>query len=184
MRKNQLASLVALLSFATPSPAFDFRDDKPSAFFYVEIPLDARTRKQEVANFGFAVQGREYRAFNFDTRILNALEAAGITSEAQWILGGAAVLLLLASSGKRGSSGSTTTTQTADSGSAPPGGDIFFPPIDGGGGTGGGGTGGGGTGGGGTGGGGTGGGGTGGGGTGGGGTDGGGNVILTGTIRR
>jgi hypothetical protein len=121
MGKKQLASFAALLCCATPSLAFDTRDAGPSALFYVEFPLDGASRKQHVPSFGFSVQGREYRALNFDTRVLNALEAAGLGVEGKWVASGAAVLMLLAR-GKGGSSTQQAATQAPSSGPIPPGG--------------------------------------------------------------
>lgn len=129
MGTKQLVTLAALLCCAVPSLAFDGMPRVPSALFYVEIPLDAKARKDDVPNFGFAVQGRQYRAINIDTRVMNALEAAGMGVEAKWVAGAAAALLLLANGG--GSKGGTTQQAS----SQPPGGGVTVPEIPGGGGT-------------------------------------------------
>ncbi len=104
MGTKHLAIFAALLCCAAPSAAFDGMPSGPTTLFYFEIPIDGKA-KETVPNFGFAVQGREYRSptLHFDTRILHAIEAAGVGVEAKWIAGGAAVLLLLANGG--GSSG-------------------------------------------------------------------------------
>ena len=112
MRRKHVLSLATLLCCSAPSFAFDARDTGPGAMFYMELPLDGASRRDQVPIFGFSVQGREYRALNFDRRVLNALEAFGLGGvEAKWIAGGGAALLLLM--GKHGGGGSSSPSTTS-----------------------------------------------------------------------
>jgi hypothetical protein len=147
MGTKHLAIFAALLSCAAPSAAFDGVPSGPTTLFYFEIPLDGKGRKENVPNFGFAVQGREYRAptLHFDTRVLHALEAAGLGVEAKWVAGGAALLLLFANSSSSGGSGQPAAAQSPGGGGVVPQVETPQTPGGGGGGGGGGGTPGGGT---------------------------------------
>jgi hypothetical protein len=83
-------SLVALLSLAFAAPiasAQEMRPGVPSVLYYMSIPLDGVTRKDNEPIVGFALQGnRPYQAVRFDTRMMNFF---GTGLEAKWILAGA-----------------------------------------------------------------------------------------------
>lgn len=93
---KHLAAIAALAaSFAaTPSIAQDFR--APMTTFYVEVPLDAKSVREQTPAFGLQIQGRqEYQAFRLDTKMLDAysrsnfLPAVIAGIEAKWIVAGA-----------------------------------------------------------------------------------------------
>src|SRR4051812_1810714 len=89
MARKQIAALAALLCATTPGFALDPQQAGTTTMFYVSIPLDGRTPKEQKPVYGLALQGRqENQFFAVDTRMLNLLETvAGI--EAKWIIAGA-----------------------------------------------------------------------------------------------
>jgi hypothetical protein len=73
-------------SLAAPSFAQDFR--APMTTFYMAIPLDAKSVKEQMS-FGLQIQGRErYQTVRIDTQTFKFLPTiAGI--EGQWLVAGA-----------------------------------------------------------------------------------------------
>jgi hypothetical protein len=90
MAAKHLAMVAATCaaSLAAPSFAQEFR--APMTTFYMAIPLDAKSVKEQAPSFGMQIQGRQpYQTFTVDTRTFKFLPTiAGI--EGQWILAGAA----------------------------------------------------------------------------------------------
>ena len=88
MALKKLAAIAALVAVATPSLAFDTRDQGSSTMFYISIPLDySLTRKQQEWSAGLQLQGkRDYQAVNLDSKMLNFLPMGGL--EAKWIVAG------------------------------------------------------------------------------------------------
>ena|ERR1700682_1626555 len=93
--KHLAASAAVAASFvATPSIAQDFR--APMTTFYMAIPLDAKSVREQTPAFGLQIQGRQdYQTFRLDTKMLDMYSRstffpaviAGI--EAKWIIAGA-----------------------------------------------------------------------------------------------
>jgi hypothetical protein len=88
MTLKKLAAIAALVAVATPSLAFDTKDQGSSTMFYISIPLDySLTRKQQEWSAGLQLQGkRDYQAVNLDSKMLNFLPMGGL--EAKWIVAG------------------------------------------------------------------------------------------------
>ena len=88
MALKKLAAVAAMVAVATPSFAFDARDNATSTMFYISIPLDySLSRKEQQWGAGLQLQGkREYQAVNLDSRMLNFLPLGGL--EAKWIIAG------------------------------------------------------------------------------------------------
>lgn len=98
MGVRQVAALAAALAMCTPALASDLGDigPSPSTMFYVSIPLDAQSPKEQMPVFGLALQGRrQYETLRLDTRMLGVMPLGGI--EAKWlIVGGVAVAAAVA----------------------------------------------------------------------------------------
>ena|SRR5687768_2125244 len=90
MAKKHVAALAALAIVASPSYAFDPRESAAtSTMFYVSVPLDGRTPKEQAPVWGLQLQGkRDYQAVKLDTRLFNFVEALGAV-EGKWIVAGA-----------------------------------------------------------------------------------------------
>lgn len=82
-------------SLALPAQAQEFRT--PTTTFFMEIPLDARSPKEQKPNFGLMLQGsRPYQAVRVDQKMLSFLPALG-GIEATWIVAGAVGVAAVAS---------------------------------------------------------------------------------------
>ena len=65
----------------------------PMTSFYVSIPLDGATRKQQEWNFGLQFQGlKPYQAVKVDYKTFKFLEAAMAGMEAKYIIAGAVAI--------------------------------------------------------------------------------------------
>jgi hypothetical protein len=78
-----------------PAHAQDLRT--PMTTFFMEIPLDARSAKEQAPNYGLQFQGsRPYQSVRIDRKLFNFLPAvAGI--EGMWIVAGAVGVVAVAS---------------------------------------------------------------------------------------
>lgn len=90
MAKKHIAALGALVFIASPSLAFDPRETpSTSTMFYISLPLDGRTPKEQAPVWGLQLQGkRDYQAVNIDSRLFNFLGGLEAVS-AKWIIAGA-----------------------------------------------------------------------------------------------
>ena len=101
MKTHSLFAFAAATLAAAPAAALDdLRDTGPSTMFYLSIPLDARTPKEQAPAFGLQLQGnRRYETVRIDSRMFNLLPAGGL--ELKWVLaGGVAVAAAVAASRK------------------------------------------------------------------------------------
>lgn len=82
-------------ALAAPCQAQELR--APTTMVFVEIPLDARSFKEQRPNFGLQLQGgRAYQSLRLDRRLFEFLPViAGI--EGTWIVAGAVGLVAVAS---------------------------------------------------------------------------------------
>lgn len=90
-----IGATCAAAGMALPCHAQDFRS--PMTTFFMEIPLDARTPKEQAPNFGLQLQGsRPYQTLRVDRNLFRLLPAvAGI--EATWVVAGAVGVVAVAS---------------------------------------------------------------------------------------
>jgi hypothetical protein len=90
-----IAAACAAAGAAGPGHAQDFR--APMTTFFMEIPLDARSPKEQAPNFGLQLQGSQpYQALRVDRNLFRLLPAvAGV--EATWIIAGAVGVVAVAS---------------------------------------------------------------------------------------
>jgi hypothetical protein len=87
MLVRKLAAIAILAAASTPGLAFDFADPGPSTIFYVSIPLDARLpRKEREFAYGLQLRGRDFHAFQIDTRMLHLAPRGGL--EIKWVITG------------------------------------------------------------------------------------------------
>jgi hypothetical protein len=85
--KTPILALLFLACTASIASAQEMRPGVPSVLYFVSIPLDGITRKDNEPVVGFALQGnRAYQAVRFDSRMMNFL---GTGLEAKWLLAGA-----------------------------------------------------------------------------------------------
>lgn len=77
--------------FAAPASSQSFGELRsPMTSFYVSIPLDGATRKEQEMNFGLQFQGlKPYQAVKVDYRTFKLLEAGIAGLEAKYIIAGA-----------------------------------------------------------------------------------------------
>lgn len=95
MAIRQVAALAALACATTPSIAFETKPSSATTFF-ISIPLDAPSRKEQTLALGLSVQGKNYQQFSIDTQALG-FALGGI--EAKWVVAGGATLLAIAAAG-------------------------------------------------------------------------------------
>jgi len=91
-----IAALAALAAsvFAAPAHSQAFGEvTSPMTSFFVAIPLDGSTRKEQEMNFGLKFQGsRPYQAVKVDYKTFKFLDAAIAGVEAKYIVAGAVAL--------------------------------------------------------------------------------------------
>jgi len=77
--------------FAAPAFSQAFTDIRaPMTSFYVAIPLDGATRKEQEMNFGLQFQGsKPYQSVKVDYKTFKLLEGAIAGMEAKYIIAGA-----------------------------------------------------------------------------------------------
>src|SRR5262245_65861147 len=95
MVRKQLAIAAALLGIATPSLGFDSRNEPTAVMFYYAIPLDAKTKKENVSWYGMQFNSkRDFQAYNvdLDSRVFRPqLAEGGSTAASLLLIGGVAV---------------------------------------------------------------------------------------------
>jgi hypothetical protein len=99
MGVKHFAALAAAVLVTAPAAAFDdLRDTGQSTMFYISIPLDARSPKEQAPAFGVQFQGsRRYETLRIDSRMFNFLPLGGL--EVKWlVVGGVAVAAVAAAS--------------------------------------------------------------------------------------
>jgi hypothetical protein len=85
--KTPTLALLFLACTASMASAQEMRPGVPSVLYFVSIPIDGITRKDNEPVMGFALQGsRPFQAVRFDSRMMNFL---GTGLEAKWLLAGA-----------------------------------------------------------------------------------------------
>jgi hypothetical protein len=85
--KTPTLALLFLACTTSMASAQEMRPGVPSVLYFVSIPLDGITRKDNEPVMGFALQGsRPFQAVRFDSRMMNFL---GTGLEAKWLLAGA-----------------------------------------------------------------------------------------------
>jgi hypothetical protein len=94
MFKKQLAAAAAAVLIAMPATASDLYQSAPGMMFFVSVPLDAKTPKQQTPALGLSFQGeRNYQRVTIDTRMFDAAERMGFAEiagiSAKWIIVGA-----------------------------------------------------------------------------------------------
>ena len=94
MLLKRLAMFAAAITISAPALSSDFNTMGPSStMFYVAVPLDAGSQKEQAPYFGFMMQGsRAYETINIDTRMFDGkrfgfLPLGGL--EAKWLIVGA-----------------------------------------------------------------------------------------------
>ena len=102
MAAKHLAMLAALLGIATPSQAFDTRNEAQTVMFYYAIPLGVRHEKERISWMGMQVQGkRDFQSYNVDTPLMR-FEESGAAVANLLVIGAVAVgaVALVGSRGK------------------------------------------------------------------------------------
>src|SRR5574338_1660036 len=103
MLKRITAAIAASTIACTPALAQELGTMAPnSTLFYVSIPLDGKTQKENVPSFGLAMRGaKDYQVVNFNDRMVNNmiahLEGSGFGIETAWlVVGGVAAAAAVA----------------------------------------------------------------------------------------
>jgi membrane protease subunit (stomatin/prohibitin family) len=105
MARKQLALLAAALGVATPSHAFDTRNDAQTVMFYYAVPLDARSKKERNPWMGMQVNGkRDYQTYSMDAPLYTFNLAEGGAAEASLLAIGAVAIGAAVLVGSRGKS--------------------------------------------------------------------------------
>ena len=95
MLLKRLAIFAAAIIISAPALASDFNTMGPSStMFYVALPLDAGSQKEQAPYFGFMMQGsRSYETVNINTRMFDDNKRFGFLPlgglEAKWLIVGA-----------------------------------------------------------------------------------------------
>jgi hypothetical protein len=89
MGLKHLAVVAAACAASMAAPCFAQEFRSPMTTFYMAIPLDAKSVKEQMPSFGLQIQGREpHQAVRIDTQTFKFLPTiAGI--EGTWIVAGA-----------------------------------------------------------------------------------------------
>ena len=113
MFKKQIAAAAAAVVVAMPAAASDLNQSAPGMTFFVSVPLDAKTPRQQMPALGLSFQGeRAYQRVTIDTRMFETADRLGLALggiEAKWIIAGvvaAGAVVAVASKDK-----STTNSQ-------------------------------------------------------------------------
>lgn len=93
MFMKQIAAVGAAIMVAMPAAASDLNQSAPGMMFFVSVPLDAKTPKQQMPALGLSFQGeRAYQRVVVDTRMFQAADRLGFGPlagiEAKWIIAG------------------------------------------------------------------------------------------------
>ncbi len=81
------AVAAAAMFSAAGAAAQDMQLRTPMTQFYVSVPLDARTTKEQMPAFGLKLQGsKPYQTVNIDSRLFGFGPLAAV--EAKWIIAG------------------------------------------------------------------------------------------------
>jgi len=91
MARKQLALLAALLGIASPSQAFDTRNEAQTVMFYYAIPLGVRHEKERIPWMGMQIQGkRDFQSYSVDTPLMR-FEEGGAAVANVLVIGAVAV---------------------------------------------------------------------------------------------
>jgi len=91
MARKQLALLAALLGIASPSQAFDTRNEAQTVMFYYAVPLGVRHEKDRISWMGMQIQGkRDFQSYSVDTPLMR-FEEGGVAVANVLMIGAVAV---------------------------------------------------------------------------------------------
>jgi hypothetical protein len=91
--KHVAVSAAAAAATLFAAPAFSQEVVAPMTRFFVAIPLDARSAKEQMPNFGLQFQGsRPYQGVQVDYQTFKLLPAAIAALEVKYIVAGAVAL--------------------------------------------------------------------------------------------
>jgi hypothetical protein len=91
--KHLAASAVAAAATLIAAPAFSQDMRAPMTTFFVSIPLDARTPKEQTPNFGLQFQGmKPYQAVQVDYQSFKFLPAVIAAMEVKYVVAGAVAI--------------------------------------------------------------------------------------------
>lgn len=98
---KHFAGLAAAMMLAAPAAAFDdLRDTGPSTMFYLSIPLDARSAKEQMPAFGLQLRGnRAYETVRIDSRMFGFLPLGGL--EVKWVVAGGIAVAAAVAAGRK-----------------------------------------------------------------------------------
>ena len=93
MFMKQIAAAGTALVVAMPVAASDLKQSAPGMMFFVSVPLDAKTPKQQTPALGLSFQGeRAYQRVVVDTRMFEAADRMGFGPfagiSAKWVVAG------------------------------------------------------------------------------------------------
>lgn len=93
MFMKQIAAAGAALVVAVPVAASDLNQSAPGMMFFVSVPLDAKTPRQQMPALGLSFQGeRAYQRVVVDTRMFEAADRMGFGPfagiSAKWVVAG------------------------------------------------------------------------------------------------
>lgn len=89
------------MAASAPAAAFDdLRDTGPSTMFYLSIPLDARSAKEQMPAFGLQLRGqRPYETVRIDSRMFSFLPLGGL--EVKWVVAGGIAVAAAVAAGRK-----------------------------------------------------------------------------------
>lgn len=93
MFMKQIAAAGAALVVAVPVAASDLNQSAPGMMFFVSVPLDAKTPRQQMPALGLSFQGeRAYQRVVVDTRMFETADRMGFGPfagiSAKWVVAG------------------------------------------------------------------------------------------------
>lgn len=91
MAWKAIAAAAVLACAGAPAHAWDAAREGPHTMFFIKVPLDGRTAREQLPSWGFTLRTRsDLPAFTFDSRMAQSFVHLGFV-ESQVLLAGAAV---------------------------------------------------------------------------------------------
>ena len=90
MGARSLAVIAATCAAAVVAPGQAQELRTPSTMIFMEVPLDAKSPREQMPNFGLQLQGsRPYQSLRIDQRTLHSFNFLPDGIEATWLVAGA-----------------------------------------------------------------------------------------------
>src|SRR5688500_16978820 len=104
MSWKSITAAVVLACLPIPVAALEPLRAEPHTMFFIKVPLDGRSPREQMASWGFSVRGsKEYQVFSVDNHAMRSFAQMGLI-ESKFLIVGAVVAagaVVVASSGSK-----------------------------------------------------------------------------------